>query len=43
MAGTDPGSKLQKAASAGVPVIDEEAFLAILDGRRPPPERDDAG
>jgi len=35
----DPGSKLQKAESAGVPVIDEAAFLAVLDGSSPPPER----
>ena len=40
VAGADPGSKLQKAESAGVPVIDEAAFVAILDGRRPPPERE---
>ena len=40
VAGVDPGSKLQKAASLGVPVIGEEAFLEVLDGRRPPPERE---
>jgi DNA ligase (NAD+) len=39
VAGADPGSKHQKAEGLGVPVIDEEAFLEILDGRRPPPER----
>ncbi len=39
VAGVDPGSKLQKAESSGVPVIDEAGFLAILDGSRPPPER----
>lgn len=43
VAGADPGSKLQKAEAAGVPIIEEEAFLAILDGRRPPPARDGAG
>jgi DNA ligase (NAD+) len=32
VAGVDPGTKLQKAESAGVPVLDEAAFLAILDG-----------
>ena len=39
VAGVDPGTKLQKAESAGVPVIDEAAFLAVLDGSSPPPER----
>jgi DNA ligase (NAD+) len=43
VAGADPGSKLEKAAAAGVPVVEEDAFLAILDGSRPPPERADAG
>jgi DNA ligase (NAD+) len=37
VAGVDPGSKLQKAESAGVPVIDEAAFLAVLEGSSPPP------
>jgi DNA ligase (NAD+) len=33
VAGVDPGSKLQKAESLGVPVVDEAAFLEILAGR----------
>lgn len=41
VAGADPGTKLQKAESAGVPVIDEAAFLAILEGSAPPPPRAD--
>ena len=42
VAGADPGSKLQKAEAAGVPVIDEARFAAILEGAEPPPERDGA-
>ncbi len=38
VAGADPGSKLQKATAAGVPVIDEDAFLEVLAGRSPPPD-----
>ena len=34
-----PASKLQKAESAGVPVLDEAAFLAILDGSAEVPSR----
>ena len=39
VAGVDPGSKVQKAEPAGVLVIDEAEFLAVLEGTRPPPER----
>ena len=34
VAGTDPGSKVEKAAKAGVPVIDEATFLAVRAGER---------
>ncbi len=37
VAGRDPGTKLAKAESLGLPVLDEEAFRAILEGRVPPP------
>jgi DNA ligase (NAD+) len=30
IAGADPGTKLDKAAAAGVPVLDEAAFLALI-------------
>lgn len=42
VAGRDPGSKLARAESLDVPVLDEAAFLAVLSGERPPPAaRDD--
>jgi DNA ligase (NAD+) len=42
VAGVDPGSKLQKAEAAGVPVIEEAEFIGILEGRRRPPAREHA-
>ncbi len=35
--GRDPGSKLVKAESLGVPVLDEAGFLRVLSGQEPPP------
>jgi len=43
VAGVDPGSKLQKAESLGVPAVDEPGFLRILSGEAPPPERPEPG
>jgi DNA ligase (NAD+) len=43
VAGVDPGTKLAKAEAAGVPVIDEAAFLAILAGDAPVPVRGEDG
>ena len=40
VAGVDPGTKLQKAESAGVPILDEAAFLAILDGSAEVPSKE---
>lgn len=40
VAGRDPGSKVQKAEAAGVPIVDEPAFERILAGDDAPPRRD---
>lgn len=37
--GENPGSKYDKALQLGVPTVDEQQFLAILEGRAQPPER----
>jgi DNA ligase (NAD+) len=43
VAGRGAGSKLARAESLGLPVLDEEAFLAVLAGERPPPGGEAAG
>ncbi len=40
--GADPGSKAEKAGKAGVPIVDEDTFAAVLAGAAPVPARDDA-
>ena len=39
--GADPGSKAEKAGKAGVPVVDEATFTAVLAGDAPVPARVD--
>ncbi|MGB1711338.1 MAG: NAD-dependent DNA ligase LigA [Miltoncostaeaceae bacterium] len=39
--GADPGSKAAKAEQAGVPVVDEATFAAVLAGSAPVPQRAD--
>ena len=39
VAGEDPGSKLDQASKLGTPVLDEAAFLKLLEGQMPDPQQ----
>ncbi|MFU8780754.1 MAG: NAD-dependent DNA ligase LigA [Kiritimatiellia bacterium] len=42
VAGTNPGSKVTKAQELGLKVLDEEAFLQLIEAAAPPPDRNKA-